>query len=419
MPWLKYAAPLALSVLASVTLVPAADAQRVTELPPNALVDLDLPCPTWGCYLSIAALDGTTAAAEQVGAGVALLEHQSNGTWVLQQSLQNPDEPPVSGQPVHFGAPLALDADTLLVTGTGRKYNFKPVIYVWTRNGQTWSNTQVLALTRPAGFDTTRITRAVMHGTKAAISGVRTRTATSENLAQIDIFVRRSDGRLQQQALLNPPTGQSSEYGYQLALEGNRLLVGDPAADNGAGRVYVYEFSSSSGWRLRRTLTAADASAGAGFGTAVAISGNTLAIGAPRRPNFDSPLRSGAAYLFQRTASGWAQTQLLVHRQYEAGEVAPTDPSNFGGAVALSGDRLIVQNRPEFPYTSFEPLAYLYERRGVWAPVAGLASPSALASETLFLSDALAVVDAFESVRYGPSLSFDLPDLWTLPPRAQ
>ena len=109
MPWLKYAAPLALSVLASVTLVPAADAQRVTELLPNALVDLDLPCPTWGCYLSVAALDGTTAAAEHVGAGVALLEHQSNGTWVLQQSLQNPDEPPVSGQPVHFGAPLALD----------------------------------------------------------------------------------------------------------------------------------------------------------------------------------------------------------------------------------------------------------------------------------------------------------------------
>ncbi len=81
------------------------------------------------------------------------------------------------------------------------------------------------------------------------------------------------------------------------------------------------------------TSRASDGTGGEEFGSSVVMSGMTAAVAAP----FDDQigLESGAVYLFRRTATGWIETQKLVHSQVAAGD-------RFGTSLAMQGDRLVI-----------------------------------------------------------------------------
>ncbi|MEO8112623.1 MAG: hypothetical protein ABI594_21420, partial [Ginsengibacter sp.] len=73
-------------------------------------------------------------------------------------------------------------------------------------------------------------------------------------------------------------------FGYDLAIsaDGNTAVVGSPAADNNAGKVYIYVRNNNS-WALQASLTGPVNSynLAAGFGTSVSIAadGNTVFAG--------------------------------------------------------------------------------------------------------------------------------------------
>jgi len=392
-------------------------AQRVTDVDVSAVVPSDIGCIYPRCFSDVPAIDGDTLITANLGTGV--LVRSSPGIWTLQQMLWNPDGMPTLRYPNPMSGPAALRGDTLLLTGTSRKYNNKPVIYVWQRSGTTWSHTQVLALPRAAGYDTTDVHSVVLNGRFAAVCGERHDFALTRRLMQIDIFARQTDGQFQRQTQLNPAItdGDENDSECMLGLEGNTLIVGDPMANAGAGRVHIYE-RGSSGWVLRKRLTAADATPDARFGDSIAISGNTIAVGAARRPNFDAPLHLGAVYVFQRTAQSWAQVQILVKPEFEQEGEPPYEelPSEFGTSVALSGDRLATD------WSDFDgamPLGYLYERRGVWAPVAGFNHEPGTYTGSVRLSGANATVGVSDGHSGAGTVIYELPPLWTLPPRVE
>ena len=65
----------------------------------------------------------------------------------------------------------------------------------------------------------------------------------------------------------------------------------------------------------------------------MAISGDTVVVGASRKNS-----EAGAAYIFERNAGGvenWGQVKKLT-----AGDAAVDD--SFGGSVAISGDTVVV-----------------------------------------------------------------------------
>jgi hypothetical protein len=81
------------------------------------------------------------------------------------------------------------------------------------------------------------------------------------------------------------------------------------------------------------------------FGTSVSISGNTIVVGAPaeyggstgvngNQSDFSVP-NSGAAYVFVRSGTNWSQQAYLKASNTGNGD-------NFGWAVSISGDTLIV-----------------------------------------------------------------------------
>ncbi len=112
---------------------------------------------------------------------------------------------------------------------------------------------------------------------------------------------------------------------------------------------------------------ASDADPNDQFGHAVALTGDVLLVGAPAH----APQSAGAAYIIRRQPSGdWAPEQLLVPTG-----LAPS--SQFGFSVAASADVCVV-GAPTDPTASFDAgAAYVYRYdvgMGAWLPDATLFS---------------------------------------------
>jgi FG-GAP repeat len=117
-----------------------------------------------------------------------------------------------------------------------------------------------------------------------------------------------------------------------VAISGETVVVGAPQDDGAAGgsQGSAYVFVRSGGvWNLQQKLEASDAAAGDQFGTSVAISGETIVVGVQ-----DAGPGQGSAYVFVRSSRAWSQQKL------EASDAAGGDL--FGFSVAISGETVVV-----------------------------------------------------------------------------
>ena len=89
---------------------------------------------------------------------------------------------------------------------------------------------------------------------------------------------------------------------------------------------------------LTATLTAFDAAAGDEFGISVAIDGNTVVVGAHQHDKSDTVNNSGAAYVFTKPGNAWAtgtETAKLTASDGTRGD-------EFGISVAVSGNTIVI-----------------------------------------------------------------------------
>ena len=122
--------------------------------------------------------------------------------------------------------------------------------------------------------------------------------------------------------------GTSPRFGTAVAISGEKIVVGacKPGFGGGAGAAYVY---NTAGTQLAKLLPSSPDQYSF-FGDAVAISGDTIVVGARNaRSTSSSSNRIGAAYVFDA-----AGTQLAT--------LAVVDATSFGQSVAISGDTVIV-----------------------------------------------------------------------------
>jgi len=146
------------------------------------------------------------------------------------------------------------------------------------------------------------------------------------------VFLRTSATNwTRQQRLVIPSPATNDNFGFSVAISGDTLAVASPF-DEGSGSVYVYTRSAGV-WTLQQRVAPVDIAPADNFGFSVALDGDTLVVGA----NLDdtSVVDSGSAYVFTRTAGTWSQQQRLTSTDLEAND-------QFGAAVAVSGDRVIV-----------------------------------------------------------------------------
>jgi len=107
----------------------------------------------------------------------------------------------------------------------------------------------------------------------------------------------------------------------------------DTPGGSHAGAAYVYAHSGTT-WTLQQELFASDGSPDDNLGSAASISGDTLAVGAP---NDDTPggTDAGSAYVFVRAGTTWTEQPQLL-----APDGTPSD--GFGSAVSVSGNTVAV-----------------------------------------------------------------------------
>jgi hypothetical protein len=123
-------------------------------------------------------------------------------------------------------------------------------------------------------------------------------------------------------------------FGYGVAVSGDTIIVGAPEEDeNGdyAGAAYAFRFDGAE-WTPEQKLLASGGAAHDWFGQAVAVSGNAALISAPSDQHDESAW--GAAYVFRFNGSQWGQEQRLIPE----GEGA----DSFSTALALDGNVALV-----------------------------------------------------------------------------
>jgi uncharacterized protein (DUF2345 family) len=132
-------------------------------------------------------------------------------------------------------------------------------------------------------------------------------------------------------------------FGSSVSISGNTAVVGSPNSNDFRGAAYVFE-KPATGW-TKMTQTAkltASTGAHAKLGSSVSISGDTIVVGAPSQPVFhgltsDDNFR-GAAYVFVKPPGGWADMRPTA--VLTASDGASGD--FMGLSVAINGNTIVV-----------------------------------------------------------------------------
>ncbi|CAN5262227.1 hypothetical protein BH10ACI1_BH10ACI1_23770 [soil metagenome] len=167
---------------------------------------------------------------------------------------------------------------------------------------------------------------------------------------------------VQKQKITSTPRGVGAQHGNAVAINGNTMVVGarfDSTTASQAGAAYVYILSGGT-WTQQAVLLANDGAVADKFGYSVAISENTIVVGAY---NDDAPLsNSGSAYVFVRSGTTWSFQQKLTASDAAADQ-------EFGNAVAITGETIAVgEHFADLPGNSEAGAVYIYRRTGtVWA----------------------------------------------------
>ena len=312
------------------------------------------------------------------GSGAVYVFRRDGTTWTQEAYLKASN----ADADDHFGWSLALDADTLAVGAWGEASGASGVdgnqddnsasesgaVYVFRRVGTVWTQEAYLKASNADAGDQFGESLALAGDTLAVGAWLEDSTTQGINGNQDDdsaeesgaVYIFRWSGsNWNQEAFIKASnTNRGDYFGHSLALSGDTLAIGADEESGGATSVNGNEFDNSApesgavyilrrigtSWSQEAYIKASNTDAYDHFGS-VALSGNTLAVGALME---DSPatgiegiqgdntsLDSGAVYIFRRTDTSWAQDAYLKASLNDTYD-------KFGSSLALSDDTLAV-----------------------------------------------------------------------------
>lgn len=334
-----------------------------------------------------------------------------------------------------FGWAVAIQGNTVVVTAPGEDSAAVGVngnqadnsainsgaAYVFVRSGSTWVQQAYLKASNTESGDAFGIAATISEDTIAISAPAEDSAASTINGAQGDntspaagavyVFVR-NNGIWTQQAYIKAPNPDALDsFGTSIDLSGHVLVVGSPGEDSTATGVYLgvhpamndngrsstgaaYSFMRNGGvWNFHSYIKASNTGEGDGFGGAVAISRDTVVVGAPAEDSNstmingdqadNSAASAGAAYVYIFTSGLWSQQAYLKAPNAEAIDT-------FGISLDVSGDTIVVGARGEDSNStgvngsmtnnlaSASGAAYVFERKGgVWTHEAYLKASNA------------------------------------------
>ncbi len=297
-----------------------------------------------------------------------------------------------------FGFSTTLSGHTLVVgafresgssmgtggTGSG-KLTSSGAVYVFVRTGSTWSEQAILRASNAGENDMFGVSVAISgdtlvvgaDGEDSHSSGVNgdENSNDAKDSGAAYVFVRNGTSWSQQAYLKASNTGSFDFFGEKVAIDNETIVVsatnersnatgvdGDQLNNesSGAGAAYVFVRNGLQ-WSQQAYLKASNTEAqspafGDSFGWALAISNDTILVGAPFE-NSDATgvngdqfnnneASAGAVYVFVRSGTTWQQQAYLKASDTTTLDVVDTGDA-FGISVAISGDSAVVGARGE------------------------------------------------------------------------
>lgn len=289
--------------------------------------------------------------------GSAYIYVRNGGTWDFQQKLTASDG--AAGD--YFGFSVDIDGDTVVIGAFGDDINSlqdRGSAYVFTRSGTTW--TQQAKLINPDDYmgDTYG---GELFGYSVAIDGNRIIVgAPDDHTLNDNLSVRRGSASVFERSgsvwfLLTkilgseyPTGGGSARFGQSVGISGTTVITGAPAyPPSGRGAALIYT-PGFPNWILQKQLDGVIASNG--FGHTVAIDGDTAVVGARTLV--------GKAYVSEFQAGVWTNPIELT-----SGGSGQTFNGAFGDSVSIDGDMLVVGS----PGSGGRGNAYVFRRiNNIW-----------------------------------------------------
>ncbi|MPZ17680.1 MAG: hypothetical protein GEV06_07200 [Luteitalea sp.] len=249
--------------------------------------------------------------------GAAYVFTEAGGVWTETAKLTASN----GTEDDFFGGSVAIAGNTVVVSAIGAD-DTKGAAYVFTEVGGVWTETATLTASNGAAYDWFGISVAIARNTIPS-------TVVVGAIGKAAYVFRRSwwSGTWTETAQLLPPQVSGGAFGWSVAIDGDRVVVGDPGTSNlGVGHAFVF-LRYGSGW-IFDYFVASDGSFDNRFGESVAVAGDRVVVGAPYADDYQ-----GAAYVFSLTATGWTQRKLVSLGR------APGD--DFGRSVAIAGNTLV------------------------------------------------------------------------------
>ena len=312
----------------------------------------------------VVAIDGNTAVVgnwkvdEQRGSAHIFIREADR--WTEQGVVEASD-----GEAGFFGSALAISGDTIVV-GNDRTNSNSGSAYVFERHDGVWSETLKLRAPDEAG-------EGERFGASAAVERDRIVIGASADRffgvfsGSTYVFRRGEDGWALEVQLFAGDRDHHDQFGYSVAISGETILVGAYGDDDYLGSAYVFTHQPGTGehegtmvWSQEAKLTASDGSPKDRFGLGVAIDGDMVLIGSDQTDVVfdDQDDDSGAVYAYLRADGKWREDRRIV------AEDADSDfdyRAHFGYPVALSGVTALVGASPEKFRSPLVGFAYAFE----------------------------------------------------------
>ena len=266
--------------------------------------------------------------------GAAVIYRRSGTVWQEEQRLEPNPVLPLQ----LFGATVAIQGDVAMVGAP--LFDVTPngndgIVFVYRYDGSTWVEEQVLTSPVPGGSTFGR--RVKLAGDCAVIGQGGYTNAAGILTGGAHVFRYSAPSWVAEATLVPAAAVAGDSYGFEVAVSGDRVLLGAPGVDSGgvqvSGAATFFRFDGAAGWIEEQTVALSTPTSG-NFGHSVSLDGDVAVVGAFEATTPVGP-RSGSVSVFRLTAGTWIEEAVLV----APGLVVQ---SWFGSATALLDNDLFI-----------------------------------------------------------------------------
>ena len=234
----------------------------------------------------------------------------------------------------NFGDHIALDGDVAVVGAAGDAV--EEAVFVYRFNGASWF--QQARLTHPLSLTTVEYGRDVAVSGNVIVVGASRDNGLVSTTGAAHVYRYNGTSWVYEAKLQQSDGGTNDAFARTIAVDGDVIICSAQAhlvSSVLRGAFYIFRYDTSTASWSQETSIIGPPPSGAGlsfYGEPVDISTDVAVVGSMYR---DSSSALGRVYVYRNTGGTWVEEDILFGADTVPG-------SNFGETLAVRGSRLVV-----------------------------------------------------------------------------